>query len=79
MACGTCGVGTVVLLRGRGGPGYRKPLVCYVHHRLRLFTNPDGMSYRRCIRCGEDHYDGRGDNNLNGNVISAIVGATPGM
>ncbi len=59
--------------------GYRKPLLCYVHHRLRLFTNPDGVSYRRCIRCGEDHYDGRGDNNLNGNVISAIVGASPGM
>ena len=52
-------------------PG-RKPLLCRVHHRLRSFVSPDDVAYRSCVRCGEDHYDGRGDNNLTGNVIGNV-------
>ena len=55
----------------------RRPVLCYVHHRLRTAISPEGVPYRTCTRCGEDHYDGRGDNNLTGNVISAIISNTP--
>jgi hypothetical protein len=64
-------------LQERHYDGDRKPLLCYVHHHLRSFFTADGVPYRRCIRCGEDHYDGRGDNNLTGNVIATVINSTP--
>lgn len=75
-----CGALRSALVPGHVASGVldgRRPLLCYVHHRLRTVISPDGVPYRTCTRCGRDHYDGRGDNNLTGNVISAIVSNTP--
>jgi hypothetical protein len=57
-----------------GVPGSRRPFLCYLHHHLRTALSPDGVPYRTCTRCGEDHYDGRGDDNVVGNVIGNVIG-----
>jgi hypothetical protein len=37
----------------------RKPLLCrtHLHHRWAIQMNPEGESYLRCGRCGNDLYD----------------------
>jgi hypothetical protein len=37
----------------------RRPLLCrtHVHHKWRLERNPEGETYLRCGRCGNDRYD----------------------
>lgn len=52
-----------------------KPLLCRtgLHHRWRVYLNPDGEPYRHCARCGADRYDGTGRTNTTGNLAGNMV------
>lgn len=53
----------------------RKPLRCKLGmHRYRWECNPDGDSYLRCTRCGDDKGDSTDGVSMSGNISTASFG-----